>query len=249
MEQLNKSHHSRTLCSRSCVLGFVPAVSQLWYCSSLSSSPLINADAAESPQHSCSRICNATLYVAKHVSAAAGVIAGIVSYIIINGTSLVLDLCYKRMGWTIKGSEDYSLEKPDLSLHKAELDTELAGSKVDDSASGLKRKQSALPLNNPVEDNDAFYAKVRVLSWSVPLLPAISPVCAHRGTVSLTMPPAWSFTMDLNGPVAMQFVPLLLTCTCACGRVGVLLWLIWPPMNASKPERVTLRFKMGGLIL
>lgn len=93
----------------------------------------------------------------------AGVIAGIVSYIIINGTSYLLDLCYTKMGWTIKGPEEYALEKPDLSLHKAELSTELAGVKgVDDSASGtqLKRKQSAAPLANPVEDNDAFYARV-----------------------------------------------------------------------------------------
>ena len=95
----------------------------------------------------------------------AGVIAGIVSYMIINFTSLLLDLMYKKLGWTIKGHEDYSLEKPELSLHKAELTTELAGAKgVDDSASGssLKRKQSAaLPLANPVEDNNAFYTGVR----------------------------------------------------------------------------------------
>ena len=75
----------------------------------------------------------------------------------------MLDLCYKKLGWTIKGPEEYSLEKPDLSLHKAELSTELAKN-ADDSASGpltqLKRKQSAAPLNNPVEDNDAFYARV-----------------------------------------------------------------------------------------
>ena len=72
---------------------------------------------------------------------------------------------YKKLGWTIKGHEDYSLEKPELSLHKAELTTELAGANgVDDSASGssLKRKQSAaLPLANPVEDNNAFYTGVR----------------------------------------------------------------------------------------
>ena len=72
---------------------------------------------------------------------------------------------YKKMGWTIKGQEDYSLEKPDLSLHKAELNTELAGDDgVNDSASGstLKRKQSAaVPLAKPVEDNNnAFYASV-----------------------------------------------------------------------------------------
>ena len=127
---------------------------------------------------------------------------------IINGTSLVLDLCYKKMGWTIKGSEDYSLEKPDLSLHKAELDTELAGSKVDDSASGLKRKQSALPLNNPVEDNDAFYAKVRIPAQSVPhlLLPAICPVhtqcvCASS-SVELTS--AYNFTVVLYAFTALQ---------------------------------------------
>ena len=72
---------------------------------------------------------------------------------------------YNKLGWTIKGPEDYSLEKPELSLHKAELTTELAGADaVDDSASGsnLKRKQSAaVPLANPVEDNNnAFYASV-----------------------------------------------------------------------------------------
>lgn len=97
-------------------------------------------------------------------ASAAGVIAGIVSYIIINGVSYVLDLAYKRMGWTIKGPEDYSLEKPDLSLHKAELSTELAGG-PDDSASGaqLKRKQSTAPLTDNIEDSSAFYAGVSCL--------------------------------------------------------------------------------------
>ena len=84
---------------------------------------------------------------------------------VINFSSRLLDLMYNKLGWTIKGPEDYSLEKPELSLHKAELTTELAGADgVDDSASGssLKRKQSAaLPLANPVEDNNnAFYATV-----------------------------------------------------------------------------------------
>lgn len=84
---------------------------------------------------------------------------------VLNFSSRALDLVYKQFGWTIKGEEDYALEKPDLSLHKAELNTELAGAGgVDDSASGastLKRKQSAAPLANPVEDNsNAFYASV-----------------------------------------------------------------------------------------
>lgn len=93
-------------------------------------------------------------------------IAGIVSYMVLNFSTRVLDLVYKQFGWTIKGPEDYSLEQPDLSMHKAELNTELAGANggVDDSASGastLKRKQSAVPLANPVEDNNnAFYASV-----------------------------------------------------------------------------------------
>ena len=76
---------------------------------------------------------------------------------------------YNKFGWTIKGPEDYSLEKPELSLHKAELTTELAGADgADDSASGstLKRKQSAaVPLANPVEDNNnAFYASVSAIA-------------------------------------------------------------------------------------
>ena len=105
------------------------------------------------------------------------------SYIIINGTSLVLDLCYKKLGWTIKGPEEYSLEKPDLSLHKAELSTELASAKnADDSASGpltqLKRKQSAAPLNNPLEDNDAFYARVCICLILLMYLPCIANVSA-----------------------------------------------------------------------
>lgn len=84
---------------------------------------------------------------------------------VINFSSRLLDLLYTKLGWTIKGTEDYSLEKPELTLHKAELNTELASAGgVDDSASGpsLKRKQSAaVPLANPVEDNNnAFYASV-----------------------------------------------------------------------------------------
>lgn len=94
-----------------------------------------------------------------------GVIAGIVSYLIINFSSRFLDLVYKKLGWPIKGEADLSVAAPDLSLHKAELTTELS-SPVDDSASGgsLKRKQSAaVPLANPLEDNStnsAFYAGV-----------------------------------------------------------------------------------------
>ena len=107
----------------------------------------------------------ANVHLSSFMCGSAGVIAGIVSYMIINITSYLLDLMYKRLGWTIKGQEDYSLEKPDLSLHKAELTTELASSKgVDDSASGstLKRKQSAaVPLASPIEDNNAYYAGVR----------------------------------------------------------------------------------------
>ncbi|KAL3161762.1 hypothetical protein ABBQ38_008857 [Trebouxia sp. C0009 RCD-2024] len=96
-------------------------------------------------------------------SIAYGVIAGIVSYMIINFSSRFLDLVYKKLGWPIKGEADLSVAAPDLSLHKAELTTELS-SPVDDSASGgsLKRKQSAaVPLANPLEDNStnsAFYA-------------------------------------------------------------------------------------------
>lgn len=96
-----------------------------------------------------------------------GVIAGIVSYMIINFSSRLLDLVYKKLGWTIKGEADLALEAPKLTLHKAELNTELASpGAADDSASGgsLKRKQSAaVPLTNPLEDNStnsAFYAGV-----------------------------------------------------------------------------------------
>lgn len=115
--------------------------------------------------HSKLPTCHKQIRYPKAKLCGSGVIAGIVSYMIINFSSRFLDLVYKKLGWPIKGEADLSVAAPDLSLHKAELTTELS-SPVDDSASGgsLKRKQSAaVPLANPLEDNStnsAFYAGV-----------------------------------------------------------------------------------------
>lgn len=139
----------------------------------------------------------------------------------------MLDLCYKKLGWTIKGPEEYSLEKPDLSLHKAELSTELASAKnADDSASGpltqLKRKQSAAPLNNALEDNDAFYARVRsclVNAVSSPFLSTAGAcvllLCWAEQTVQDKLPRKCTLT-DCEGQVLCALWLTLFTLVATC---------------------------------